>query len=81
MALITLRGVNAGYGPVHLIENASLSFEKGDRIALTGRNGCGKTTLLRLLNRLEDPPLRLAFSNSLAYYLILKNFYIKLLFL
>jgi ATP-binding cassette subfamily F protein uup len=49
MALITLRGVNAGYGPVHLIENASLSFEKGERIALTGRNGCGKTTFMKLL--------------------------------
>lgn len=37
------------------LENISLSFESGDRIALLGHNGAGKSTLLRLINGVYSP--------------------------
>jgi ABC transport system ATP-binding/permease protein len=49
MALITLKDVNWGLGGTPLIENLTLRIEKGERIGLVGRNGVGKSTLLRLI--------------------------------
>ena len=37
-----------------LIENVSLSADKGQRIAIVGKTGCGKTTLINLLMRFYD---------------------------
>lgn len=45
-ALLELNGVVAGYGDTHIIRNMSLSVSKGDRLAIIGRNGVGKTTTL-----------------------------------
>ncbi|MCC7423706.1 MAG: ATP-binding cassette domain-containing protein [Planctomycetaceae bacterium] len=50
MALVSLREVTLGYGGPPLIENVTLQIERGERIALLGRNGVGKSTLLKLLN-------------------------------
>ena len=33
-----------------LLEEASVAVHKGERVGLVGRNGCGKTTLLRLIS-------------------------------
>lgn len=40
-------GYGAGYGAHTVLEGASVSFEKGRLTAIIGRNGCGKTTLLK----------------------------------
>ena len=47
MAHLTARGVHTYYGPSHVLHGASLEVEKGRIAALLGRNGMGKTTLLR----------------------------------
>jgi len=48
--LLEVRDLAFGYEPARpLIEGLSLSVERGDRIAVVGPNGRGKTTLLRLL--------------------------------
>jgi len=47
MSLLTLRDVDLAYGHVALLLDAELSIEAGERIALIGRNGTGKSSLLR----------------------------------
>ncbi|MCP5435620.1 MAG: ATP-binding cassette domain-containing protein [Chromatiaceae bacterium] len=49
MALLTLRNLHLSYGDPALIDGIDLSIETGDRICLLGRNGEGKSTLLRLI--------------------------------
>ncbi len=39
----------AGYGLTPILESLSLRIEQGERVAILGRNGVGKTTLLRAL--------------------------------
>src|SRR4029453_6603379 len=44
--LLALQGVTAGYGDGVVLEDVSLALDEGDSLALLGRNGGGKTTLL-----------------------------------
>jgi branched-chain amino acid transport system ATP-binding protein len=44
--LLAVDGVTAGYGASVVLEDISLVLEEGDSLALLGRNGVGKTTLL-----------------------------------
>jgi ATP-binding cassette subfamily F protein uup len=50
MPLVTLDRVHIAYGHLPLVENASLQIEPGERLCLIGRNGTGKTTLLRVVS-------------------------------
>ncbi|MBK7771179.1 MAG: ATP-binding cassette domain-containing protein [bacterium] len=49
MALLELKSVNLSLGGPPVLDQVDLGVEKGERICLLGRNGEGKTTLLRLL--------------------------------
>ena len=44
--LLTFQRVSAGYGPTVVLDNVSLSVDEGELVAVLGRNGVGKTTLL-----------------------------------
>ena len=44
--LIALQDITAGYGATHILQGLSLSIAQGERVAVLGRNGVGKTTLL-----------------------------------
>ncbi|WP_371424276.1 ABC transporter ATP-binding protein [Tardiphaga sp.] len=48
-APLEIRNLSAGYGPTRIIEDISFSVKAGDRLAVLGRNGMGKTTLLATL--------------------------------
>jgi branched-chain amino acid transport system ATP-binding protein len=59
--LLTLEGISAGYGAAVVLEEISFSMREGDSIALLGRNGVGKTSLLLTLmglTQLHDGGLR-----------------------
>jgi branched-chain amino acid transport system ATP-binding protein len=47
--LFSLEGVRAGYGDAVVLEDISAAMEAGDSLAVLGRNGVGKTTLLLTL--------------------------------
>ncbi len=49
MALITLRNIDLGFGGDLLFEGLSLEINTPERVCLLGRNGSGKTSLLRLV--------------------------------
>jgi ABC-type branched-subunit amino acid transport system ATPase component len=48
-ALLTLDNVNAFYGSAHILHGLSLSVKAGERVALIGRNGVGKTTVVNTI--------------------------------
>ncbi|ADH87090.1 ATP-binding cassette domain-containing protein [Desulfurivibrio alkaliphilus] len=50
MALVSLQQVSLAFGGRPLLDEVNLQLEPGERICLLGRNGEGKSTLLRLLN-------------------------------
>jgi ATP-binding cassette subfamily F protein 3 len=47
--ICTLKDVSKSYGPLEILKNTSISIERGDKIALVGANGKGKSTLLRIV--------------------------------
>lgn len=51
--MIKLENVNFSYGERRVLENFNLTVKNGERIALSGPSGIGKTTVLRLIMGLE----------------------------
>jgi ATP-binding cassette subfamily F protein uup len=49
VALLTLARARLAYGHLPLLDGASFALEAGERVALIGRNGCGKSSLLKVL--------------------------------
>ena len=55
MALLSLSNAHLAYGHVPLLAGTGLALEAGERVALIGRNGSGKSSLLKILAGLEQP--------------------------
>lgn len=55
MALVTLQNISIGFGMDPILENISFSIEQGERTCITGRNGEGKSTLLKILAGILPP--------------------------
>jgi ATP-binding cassette subfamily F protein uup len=49
MALVTVRQAQLAFGHVALLDHVDLAVERGERVALIGRNGSGKSSLLRAM--------------------------------
>ena len=54
MALLTLLDAQLAFGHVPLLDHADFALETGERVGLIGRNGAGKSSLLRILGGLES---------------------------
>jgi len=55
MALITLINAQLAFGHVALLDHAGFSLEAGERVGLIGRNGAGKSSLLKILGGIAKP--------------------------
>ena len=51
--LVTLKNVTKRFGDIKIVEHASAEIDRGDKIALIGANGKGKSTLLRIIAGVE----------------------------
>lgn len=70
MALIVLSDARLAFGHVDLLAGCSMSLDSGQRIGLIGRNGTGKSSLLKIiagLERLDDGTLQLQRALRIAY--------------
>ncbi|MGB5954144.1 methionine ABC transporter ATP-binding protein [Pseudomonas sp.] len=54
-AHLCLRGIHKRYGTVSALDTIDLQVRRGEVFGIIGRSGAGKSSLLRLLNRLETP--------------------------
>ena len=70
MAVITLLDAQLAYGDAALLDHADFALEGGERVGLIGRNGAGKSSLLKILaglERADDGTLQLQQGLSVAY--------------
>ncbi len=70
LPLLQLSAVSLAYGHVPLLDHADLVIEPGDRVGLIGRNGTGKSSLLKIIEgsaRADDGLVRLAPGTRLAF--------------
>lgn len=52
---LQLSNIAKSFGTQEVLTNASLLIKNNEKVALVGRNGCGKTTLLKIITGEEDP--------------------------
>ena len=69
--VLTVEGVKKSYQDSLLIKDISFKIKKGDKIALIGPNGCGKTTLLKIISGqipADQGEIRLGSRVEMAYF-------------
>jgi ABC transport system ATP-binding/permease protein len=70
MAVLSLSNAHLAYGHVALLDGAALSLEAGERLGLIGRNGAGKSSMLKVLaglEKLDDGLLQLTQGLRICY--------------
>lgn len=69
--VLTVEGLSKSFGNNHLFSNLSFSIKRGERIAIMGDNGTGKTTILKIINGITDADsgeIKTGTNVSIAYY-------------
>lgn len=69
--VLSVTGLSKSYDSQTLFENLSFDIKRGERIAIIGNNGTGKTTILKLINQLIEPDsgeIRLGSKVCIGYY-------------
>ncbi|HYD94029.1 MAG TPA: ATP-binding cassette domain-containing protein, partial [Noviherbaspirillum sp.] len=70
MAVISLTNAQLAFGHVALLDHTEFSLEAGERVGLIGRNGTGKSSLLKILSgmsKLDDGLLVMQQGVKVAY--------------
>ena len=53
--MLRLQGVSRRFGAVHAVQDVTLEIPAGQMVGVIGRSGAGKSTMLRMINRLAEP--------------------------
>lgn len=53
--VLTVRGLGKSFGAQHLFSDMDFEVKRGERVAIIGDNGTGKTTILKMINGLVEP--------------------------
>ena len=53
--IIAAEDLELAYGDQSVLDKATLSIHEGERVGLVGRNGCGKSTFMKILAQIEEP--------------------------
>jgi ABC transport system ATP-binding/permease protein len=70
MAVLSLSNAHLAFGHVALLDNAAFSLEAGERLGLIGRNGAGKSSMLKIvagLEKLDDGLLQMTQGLRICY--------------
>lgn len=69
--VLTIKGLTKGFDGVTLFEDISFEVKRGERVAIIGDNGTGKTTILKIINKLIDADagtIKLGTNVEIGYY-------------
>lgn len=69
--VLTVRDLSKSFGPNHLFDHVDFEIKRGERVAIIGGNGTGKTTILKILNNLipaDTGEIRLGSKVHIGYY-------------
>ena len=69
--VLTVRGLSKSFGSQLLFKDVDFEIKRGERVAIIGNNGTGKTTILKILNQVLEPDageIRLGSKVHIGYY-------------
>ena len=54
MIEINLSNIKKSYGFKNVLDGLNIEIKTGDKVSIIGENGCGKTTILNIINKIEN---------------------------
>lgn len=69
--VLIIQSIKKSFGNLTLFENLSFEIKRGEHVALIGNNGTGKTTILKLINKLlpcDDGTIQIGTNVHIGYY-------------
>ena len=69
--VLTVEGLSKSFGSLHLFSDLNFDIKRGERVAIIGNNGTGKTTILKIINQVLDADagkIALGSKVSIGYY-------------
>ena len=69
--VLTITDLSKSFGPQHLFSGLNMEVKRGERVAIIGNNGTGKTTILKIINEMlpaDSGEVRLGSKVHIGYY-------------